>query len=169
MNYEAVLGSLPDAVIAVAATLRVVFWNAAAEVLTARSTRRAQGRLVKEVFAPTISVVSRLAETLATGESRSEADGAIETTDGRVVPVSVLTAPLFAQDGTVEGALAVLRGSASSRTRFAAGRRSPPRGGWPSALPTRSATRSARFAARSSCWRASSAGSHGSPSTRTCS
>jgi len=109
MNYESVLAGLPDAVIAVDATLRVVFWNAAAEQLTARSARRAQGRLVKEVFAPNTSVVSRLAETLATGESRSEADGALESTDGHVVPVSLLTAPLFARDGTVEAAVAVLR------------------------------------------------------------
>jgi two-component system nitrogen regulation sensor histidine kinase GlnL len=109
MNYEAVLAGLPDAVIAVDPALRVVFWNAAAEVLTARSARRAQGRLVKEVFAPNASVVSRLAETLATGESRSEADGIIESTDGRAVPVSLLTAPLFARDGTVEAAVAVLR------------------------------------------------------------
>jgi two-component system nitrogen regulation sensor histidine kinase GlnL len=109
MNYEAVLAGLPDAVIAVDPVLRVVFWNAAAEVLTARSARRAQGRLVKEVFAPNTSVVSRLTETLATGESRSEADGIIESTDGRSVPVSLLTAPLFARDGTVEAAVAVLR------------------------------------------------------------
>jgi two-component system nitrogen regulation sensor histidine kinase GlnL len=109
MNYEAVLAGLPDAVIAVDAGLRVIFWNAAAEVLTARSTRRAQGRLVKEVFAPNTSVISRLTETLATGESRSEADSAIETTDGRAVPISLLTAPLFGRDGTVEGAVAVLR------------------------------------------------------------
>jgi two-component system, NtrC family, nitrogen regulation sensor histidine kinase GlnL len=109
MNFEAVLVGLPDAVIAVDPALRVVFWNAAAEVLTARSARRAQGRLVKEVFAPNASVVSRLAETLATGESRSEADGIIEGTDGRAVPVSLLTAPLFARDGTVEAAVAVLR------------------------------------------------------------
>src|SRR4029077_20849047 len=85
MNYEAVLAGLPDAVIAVDATLRVVFWNAAAEVLTARSARRAQGRLVKEVFAPNTSLVSRLGETLATGEGRSEADGVLETADGRSV------------------------------------------------------------------------------------
>ena len=109
MNYEAALAGLPDAVIAVDPVLRVVFWNAAAEVLTARSARRAQGRLVKEVFAPNTSVVSRLAETLSTGESRSESDGIIETTDGRSVPVSLLTAPLFARDGTVEAAVAVLR------------------------------------------------------------
>jgi two-component system, NtrC family, nitrogen regulation sensor histidine kinase GlnL len=87
----------------------VIFWNSAAEVLTARSARRAQGRLVKEVFAPNTSVVSRLTETLATGESRSEADGALESADGRSVPVSLLTAALFGRDGTVEGAVAVLR------------------------------------------------------------
>ena len=109
MNYEAVLAGLPDAVIAVDATLRVVFWNAAAEVLTARSARRAQGRLVKEVFAPNTSLVSRLAETLATGESRSEADGLLESTDGRPVPVSLVTAALHGHDGAVEGAVAVLR------------------------------------------------------------
>ena len=109
MNYEAALAGLPDAVIAVDTTHHIVFWNAAAEVLTGRSARRAQGRLVKEVFAPNTSVVSRLAETLATGESRSEADGAIEATDGRVVPVSLVTAALFARDGTVEAAVAVLR------------------------------------------------------------
>ena len=109
MNYEAVLAGLPDAVIAVDATLRVVLWNAAAEVLTARSARRAQGRLVKDVFAPNTSLVSRLTETLATGEGRSEADGVLESADGRSVPVSLLTAALFGHDGVVEGAVAVLR------------------------------------------------------------
>jgi two-component system, NtrC family, nitrogen regulation sensor histidine kinase GlnL len=109
MNYEAVLAGLPDAVIAVDATLRVVLWNAAAEVLTARSARRAQGRLVKEVFAPNTSLVSRLTETLSTGEGRSEADGVLESADGRSVPVSLLTAALFGHDGAVEGAVAVLR------------------------------------------------------------
>jgi two-component system nitrogen regulation sensor histidine kinase GlnL len=109
MNYEAVLAGLPDAVIAVDATLRVVFWNGVAEELTGRSTRRAQGRFVKDVFQPGASVVSRLAETLTSGESRSEGDGAVEAADGRTVPVSLVTAPLFARDGTVEGAVAVLR------------------------------------------------------------
>jgi PAS domain-containing protein len=73
MNYEAVLAGLPDAVIAVDTSLRIVFWNAAAEVLTERSARRAEGRLVKEVFPAEASVVRRLGETLATGESRRTA------------------------------------------------------------------------------------------------
>ena len=65
MNYEAVLAGLPDAVIAVDTDLRIVFWNSAAEVLTERSARRAEGRYIKEVFSPDASVVRRLGETLA--------------------------------------------------------------------------------------------------------
>jgi two-component system, NtrC family, nitrogen regulation sensor histidine kinase GlnL len=109
VNFEAVLAGLPDAVIAVDDTLRVVFWNAAAEVLVERSARRAEGRLLKEIFAADASVVRRLAETLATGESRSEAEGAIERPDHRQVPVSIVTAPLFDRAGLVEAAVAVVR------------------------------------------------------------
>ena len=39
-DFESVLAGLPDAVIAVDDALRVVFWNAAAEVLVERSARR---------------------------------------------------------------------------------------------------------------------------------
>ena len=109
MNYEAVLAGLPDAVIAIDGEMRVVFWNSAAEVMTGRSSRRAIGRLAKDILAVDASVVRRLVETLSTGESRSEAEGTLETTDNREVAVSIMTAPLFARDGTVEGAVAVLR------------------------------------------------------------
>jgi two-component system nitrogen regulation sensor histidine kinase GlnL len=109
MNFEAVLAGLPDAVIAVDADGRVVFWNAAAEELTARSSRRTVGRALKDIFPFDDSLIRRLHETLASGESRSESETAIDTTDNRRVPVSLVTAPLFARDGTVEGAVAVLR------------------------------------------------------------
>jgi two-component system nitrogen regulation sensor histidine kinase GlnL len=109
VNFEAVLAGLPDAVIAVDETLRVVFWNAAAEVLVERSARRAEGRVLKEIFAADASVVRRLSETLATGESRSEAEGSIERPDHRQVPVSIVTAPLFDRGGRVEAAVAVVR------------------------------------------------------------
>jgi two-component system nitrogen regulation sensor histidine kinase GlnL len=109
MNFQAVLAGLPDAVVAVDDALRVVFWNAAAEVLVERSARRAEGRLLKEIFAADASLVRRLSETLATGESRSEAEGAIERPDHRQVPVSIVTAPLFDRDGQVEAAVAVVR------------------------------------------------------------
>src|SRR5438309_832185 len=104
-----VLAGLPDAVIAVDTELRVVFWNSAAEVLAERSARRAEGRLLKEIFPADASIVRRLAETLASGESRSEAEALIERADRREIPVSLVTAALFGKDGNVGGAVAVLR------------------------------------------------------------
>jgi two-component system, NtrC family, nitrogen regulation sensor histidine kinase GlnL len=109
MNFEAVLAGLPDAVVAVDSDTRVVFWNAAAEELVARSSRRAVGRALKDIFPFDDSLIRRLGETLASGESRSESETAVVTTDNRRVPVSLVTAPIFARDGSVEGAVAVLR------------------------------------------------------------
>ena len=109
MNFETVLAGLPDAVIAVDSDSTVVFWNAAAEELIARSSRRSVGRALKDIFPFEDSLIRRLHETLTSGESRSESETAVETTDNRRVPVSLVTAPLFARDGTVEGAVAVLR------------------------------------------------------------
>ena len=109
MNFEAVLVGLPDAVIAVDVDGRVIFWNAAAEEMVARSARRAVGRSLKDLFPFEDSLIRRLRETINTGESRSESETAVDTTDNRRVPVSLMTAPLFARDGSVEGAVAVLR------------------------------------------------------------
>jgi two-component system, NtrC family, nitrogen regulation sensor histidine kinase GlnL len=109
MNFQAVLAGLPDAVVAVDEALRVVFWNAAAEELTERSARRMDGRMLKEVLAPDASLVRRLSETLAMGESRSETETTIERPDRRLVPVSIVTAPLFDHGGRVEAAVAVVR------------------------------------------------------------
>jgi two-component system nitrogen regulation sensor histidine kinase GlnL len=109
MNFEVVLAGLPDAVIAVDRDARVVFWNAAAEDLVGRSARRAVGRALKDLFPFEVSLIRRLQETLTSGESRSESETAVDRTDNRQVPVSLVTAPLFARDGTVEGAVAVLR------------------------------------------------------------
>ena len=109
MNFQAVLAGLPDAVIAVDEGLRVIFWNAAAEELTARSARRMEGRVLKEVFPSDASLVRRLTETLAMGLSRSETETSIQRPDLRLVPVSIVTAPLFDRAGHVEAAVAVVR------------------------------------------------------------
>jgi two-component system, NtrC family, nitrogen regulation sensor histidine kinase GlnL len=114
-NYQAVLAGLPDAVIAVDTTGRIVLWNAAAEELTGRSARRAIGRNLKDVFAPTAPVVRRLGDTLATRESRSEPESVLETADGRQVPTSLVTAALFGHDGELDGAVAVLRDASRVR------------------------------------------------------
>jgi two-component system, NtrC family, nitrogen regulation sensor histidine kinase GlnL len=109
VNFETVLSGLPDAVVAVDPTLKVVFWNAAAEALTGRSARRTTGRLLKDLVPANASLLRHLAETLRTGESRSEAETALERPDGHEVPVSLVTAPLCRRDGSVEAAVAVLR------------------------------------------------------------
>ena len=109
MNFETVLAGLPDAVVAVDDALRVVFWNAAAEALTGRSSRRAEGRSLKELLPPDASLIRHLAETVRTGESRGEGETTLLTPDGHTVPVSIVTAPLFDHGGTVGAAVAVLR------------------------------------------------------------
>jgi two-component system nitrogen regulation sensor histidine kinase GlnL len=109
MNFETVLAGLPDAVVAVDTSLKVVFWNGAAEDLTGRSSRRASNRQLKELIPPDASLIRHLLETIRTGESRSESETELETPDGRVVPVSIVTAPLFDPSGHLEAAVAVLR------------------------------------------------------------
>ena len=73
-----------------------------------RSARRSLDRTLKDLL-PDASLVRHVGETVRTGESRSESETTIETPEGRAVPVSVATAPLFSRDGTVEAAVAVVR------------------------------------------------------------
>ena len=109
LDYEALIAGLPDAVVGVDEALRVMLWNPAAESLLGRSARRTIGRALKEVFPPDTSLVRHLTDTLATGESRSESEAVIESGGGRLVHVSVVTAPLAVRSGGVEAAVAVIR------------------------------------------------------------
>lgn len=109
LDYESFLAGLPDAVVGVDEALRIILWNPAAEALSGRSARRAMGRTLKEIFPPDSSLTRHLAETLRTGESRSEGEAAIEAADGRAIPVSIVTASLSGRDGARQGAMAVLR------------------------------------------------------------
>lgn len=109
LDYESFLSGLPDAVVGVDEALRIILWNSAAEALTGKSARRVQGRTPKEIFAPDSSLARHLSETLRSGESRSEAEAMIEGTDGRPIPVSIVTAPMAGRSGNVEAAVAVLR------------------------------------------------------------
>ncbi len=109
LDYGALIAGLPDAVIGVRPDLTVFLWNAAAETLTGRSATRTLGRALKEVFPPEARLARHLAETLRAGESRGEAESSLESSDGRSVPVSLVTAPLLGSAGEVRGAVAVLR------------------------------------------------------------
>jgi two-component system nitrogen regulation sensor histidine kinase GlnL len=109
LDAGTLVAGLPDAVVAVDEALRVVLWNPAAEALLGRSARRVVGRPLKEVLPPDTSLVRHLADTVATGESRSESEASVEAPDGRALPVSLVTAPLTGPSGRVEAAVAVLR------------------------------------------------------------
>jgi two-component system nitrogen regulation sensor histidine kinase GlnL len=108
-DYEALLAGLPDAVVGVDEGLRIALWNPAAEALLGRSARRVLGRTLKDVFPTATSLVRHLSDTLATGESRSEAEALVEMVDGRSIHVSIVTAPLAGSSGAVTAAVAVVR------------------------------------------------------------
>ncbi len=108
-DYGALLASLPDAVVGVRPDLTVFLWNAAAEALVGRAATRALGRRLPEVLGPEARLVRHLAETLRLQEGRAEGDSQVEAADGRLVPVSVLTAPIHGARGEVRGAVAVVR------------------------------------------------------------
>ena len=106
---EALLLSLPDAVIGARRDLTVFLWNPSAEALVGRAATRAVGRGLADCLGADARVTRHLAETVRLAESRSEADSEVEAADGRVVPVSLLTAPVHGPAGEPSGAVAVLR------------------------------------------------------------
>lgn len=109
LEHDRLLASLPDAVIGVRPDLTVFLWNAAAEGLTGRSAPRALGRLLADCLGPEARLTRHLGETVRLAEGRAEAESEVTTTDGRSVPVSVLTAPIHAATGSLRGAVAVVR------------------------------------------------------------
>ena len=108
-EVDRLLASLPDAVIGVRPDLTVFLWNGAAEAMTGRSATRAVERLLPECLGPDARLTRHLAETIRLAEGRAEAESEVTTTDGRTVPVSLLTAPIHGPTGALRGAVAVLR------------------------------------------------------------
>ena len=108
-EVDRLLASLPDAVVGVRPDLTVFLWNAAAEALTGRSATRALERHLPECLGAEARLTRHLGETIRLAEGRAEAESEITTTDGRTVPVSMLTAPIHGPSGALRGAVAVLR------------------------------------------------------------
>jgi PAS domain S-box-containing protein len=108
-EVDRLLASLPDAVIGVRPDLTVSLWNGAAEALTGRSATRAIERHLAECLGPEARLLRHLGETVRLGEGRAEPESEITATDGRAIPVSVLTAPMHGPRGQLRGAVAVLR------------------------------------------------------------
>ena len=108
-EVDRLLASLPDAVIGVRPDLTVFLWNGAAEALTGRSATRALERLLPECLGGEARLIRHLSETVRLAEGRAEPESEVTTTDGRSIPVSVLTAPIHGPSGGLRGAVAVLR------------------------------------------------------------
>ncbi len=108
-EVDRLLASLPDAVIGVRPDLTVFLWNGAAEALTGRSATRALERLLPECLGAEARLIRHLGETVRLAEGRAEPESELTTTDGRAIPVSVLTAPIHGPTGSLRGAVAVLR------------------------------------------------------------
>jgi PAS domain S-box-containing protein len=108
-EVDRLLASLPDAVIGVRPDLTVFLWNAAAEALTGRSATRARERPLAECLGPEARLLRHLGETVRLAEGRAEPESEVTATDGRAIPVSVLTAPIHGPSGQLRGAVAVLR------------------------------------------------------------
>src|SRR5262245_42985173 len=108
-EVDRLLASLPDAVIGVRPDLTVFLWNDAAEALVGRSATRALERFLPDCLGPEARLTRHLGETLRLAEGRAEAESEVTTTDGRTIPVSVLTAPIHGPSGALRGAVAVLR------------------------------------------------------------
>src|SRR5262245_33485013 len=108
-EVDRLLASLPDAVIGVRPDLTVFLWNGAAEALTGRSATRALERLLPECLGSEARLTRHLGETVRLAEGRAEAESEITTTEGRTIPVSMLTAPIHGPTGALRGAVAVLR------------------------------------------------------------
>ena len=108
-EVDRLLASFPDAVIGVRPDLTVFLWNAAAEALTGRSATRALERLLPECLGQEARLIRHLGETIRLAEGRAEPESEVTTLDGRVIPVSLLTAPIHGPSGGLRGAVAVLR------------------------------------------------------------
>jgi PAS domain S-box-containing protein len=108
-ELESLLANLPDAVIGVRPDLTVFLWNAAAETLVGRAATRAVGRSLPDCLGGDARLTRHLVETVRLAEGRAEADCEVAAVDGRLVPVSVVTAPLHGTTGGLRGAVAVLR------------------------------------------------------------
>ncbi len=109
-HYDPILDSISEGVFTVDAEWRVQSFNRAAESITGTSREDAIGRPCWEVFRASICESScALRETMSTGEPIVERSAYIVNADGERVPISLSTALLRDQDGSVIGGVETFR------------------------------------------------------------
>lgn len=125
---RAALYGIGDAVLATDERARVTRLNRVGETLTGWRETEAVGRPVREVLririeGPGTEEVDPVADAMRTGELRSIGRGTVlESREGVTRPVLGSVAPTHAADGSVSGAVVVVRDQTAERAREAAAR-----------------------------------------------
>ena len=108
--FEAVLRCVADGVFTVDCDWRITSFNRAAERVTGVPAERAIGRRCSEVLHSSLCEVScPIRESLDTGNEVIDRSARILTQRARSIPISVSTAVLRAEDGTLLGAVETFR------------------------------------------------------------
>ncbi len=108
--FETVLRCVADGVFTVSKDWRITSFNRAAERITGVPAERAIGRRCSEVFHSDLcEQFCPIRETLETGSEVIDRPARILNSRGRPVPVSVSSAILRAEDGTLLGAVETFR------------------------------------------------------------
>ena len=109
-RFQAVLSSISDGVFTVDSEWRIACFNRAAEEITGYSRESVMGRPCHEVFRTNICAEAcALRYTMETGHPIVDLDVTIETRGGEEVPVSISTALLRDENGTVIGGVETFR------------------------------------------------------------
>jgi PAS domain S-box-containing protein len=109
-NTDIILDSIADGVFTVDLDWRITSFNAAAERITGIPREEAIGRICAEVFKATIcESACALRKTLETGEPIVNKEIAIVRADGEQLPVSISTALIRDEGGSVVGGVETFR------------------------------------------------------------
>ncbi|MGD2215288.1 MAG: sigma 54-interacting transcriptional regulator [Gemmatimonadales bacterium] len=108
--FETVLRCVADGVFTVDKDWRISSFNRAAERITGVSAQRAVGRRCSEVFHSDLcEQLCPIRETLETGSEVIDRPARILTSKGKPIPISVSSAILRAENGTLLGAVETFR------------------------------------------------------------
>jgi len=108
--YQTVLGCVADGVFTVGQDFRITSFNKAAERITGVPAEEAIGQRCSEVFHADICETGcAIRKTFETGREVIDQPARILDSRGRAVPISVSTAILREDDGTVLGAVETFR------------------------------------------------------------
>ena len=121
-DWTDVLASIEDGVVVIDPVGVVADLNPAAEQLVGVSAPQAVGRPADDLFGALHWAGELVRDTLAQGVARRRGEGLLRSRRGDV-EVSAACAPLHDGDGTVAGAVLVLRDLTLQRTLEATGRR----------------------------------------------